>query len=120
MHALEDTIFWNGVTSCSLAQLYRRFGGPAALIFRGDGGFTFILNGCVKRGMVGTSPPPALRPLMDPGLLQDQFPGVSILGYFSAAFNTHFLHIILINAQPFLSWFSKGSFSFWAILKKRV
>jgi len=44
VHALGDTISWNDVTSCSLAQLYRRFGGPTAPIFRGDGGFTFILN----------------------------------------------------------------------------
>jgi len=42
------------------------------------------------------------------GILQDQFPGVSVPSYFSPASNTHFLQIIFNIGQPSLSWFSKG------------
>jgi hypothetical protein len=62
----------------------------------------------------------ALRSMQDPGFLQEQFLGVCIPGYFSAASTTHFLHIVFSVVQPFLSWLSNLHFSFWHIFKDLI
>jgi hypothetical protein len=53
-------------------------------------------------------PPPQLAVLSrwDPGLHQDQFPGVSTLSYFSPVSNIHFLQIICNVVESSLSWLS--------------
>jgi hypothetical protein len=54
--------------------------------------------------------------MQTPGLLQDQFPGVSIPSYFSSTSNTHFLQIIFKIVHSSVSWFPMDIF-FWDILK---
>lgn len=59
------------------------------------------------------------------GLLQSQFPGVSIPNYFHSASNIHFLQIIFSFVQLSLSWFSKefflpGPSVYWPTLSSLV
>ena len=44
------------------------------------------------------------------GLLHDQIPGLSVPIYVSPVSKIHFLQIIFNIFQPFLSWFSSGTF----------
>jgi len=52
-----------------------------------------------------------LDPLGDLGLLQDQFPCISIPSYFCRASDTHFLHISLMMSNHLLSGFPTDPFS---------
>jgi hypothetical protein len=59
----------------------------------------------------------AVQSMQDLGLLQDQFPHISILSYFSPASNTSFLQIIFNIVQPSPSWSSNRLFFFNSSLR---
>ena len=72
---------------------------------------------CQKTSKSSTEPPLPLRSMQDPGLLQDQFPCVSIISCFSPASNTRIFFGLFSTLT--ISWLSNRPFTMWGILELR-